>query len=110
MEILVSLVILATVFIASMQAISYYVRMSYSSYNVNYAAMLSQDIMARIFLTRYGAGVGEGTTRCTKTDFFWKVDKVDVSNLESQYRVDIKWNEHGTEKNVCFYTGTAKQQ
>jgi type II secretory pathway pseudopilin PulG len=94
LEILVSLMILGTVLVVTIQGISGYVRKTSKTVNLNVSAALAQQLVTKIKLNEFKTGVNEGELE--NTNFRWVVNKSAVSKIESQYNVFIKWIEQGT--------------
>ena len=104
LEVLLSLVILGTVLVVSIQAISDLARATSTSSNTNIAAALSQQLLARINLNEFKAGINEGKFENERTEFSWEINKTEVSDYESLYEIAVKWPECGIIKDIKLTT------
>lgn len=105
LEVLLSLVILGTVFVVSFQALSGYIRSTSSSINLNIAAAILQELYARIIFNEFNGSISEGKSDNKYPVFSWSVNKTDISDCEKQYEIIVKWAEHGQDKYLKTITG-----
>jgi type II secretory pathway pseudopilin PulG len=104
LEVLLSLVILGTVFVVFGQAVSRYVRATLTSSNITVAAALSQQLLARIHMNEFKTGVAEGSFADEYPAIAWKIMRTDISPVEKHYETIMTWKEHGDERTFRFLT------
>ena len=104
LEVLLSLVILGTVFVVSIQALASYVRSTSASHNLTIASALTQQLLARTELNEFKNGMSEGTFDGDFQRFSWKIGKTDISDTESQYEMIVSWVERGQERDLRLMT------
>jgi len=100
LEVLLSLVILGTVFVVSFQALSSYTRITSSSLNLNSAEALLQELTARVSINEFGGSANGVKTDNSTTSFSWAINETDISDTEKQYEITVSWIEHGQAKNL----------
>ena len=104
LEVLLSLVILGTVFVFSIQAIAGYTRSVSSSKNINIATALSQQLLTKLNLNEFKTGNNDGNFGEDYPNFSWAVTKTQLSDFEMEYEAVVKWIEKGTEKDFKLIT------
>ncbi|OGS21148.1 MAG: hypothetical protein A3J83_08795 [Elusimicrobia bacterium RIFOXYA2_FULL_40_6] len=109
LEALLSLVILGTVLIVSIQALASYTRTTSSAKNMNIAAAQAQTLLTKVYLNDNKAlNLGQPDTE--HPDFTSQVNESKISDTESQYEIIIKWNERGTDKDLRVITCKTKNK
>lgn len=103
-EVLLSLAIIGAVFAVFFQGISAYVRSTSSSQNYSIAALLSQQLIARIHLNEFKDGINKGTFGDDYPTFSWKVERTVVSDGERRYDAAVMWDEKRQEKEFKIIT------
>jgi type II secretory pathway pseudopilin PulG len=104
LEIMLSLAILATVFVFAIEAISETTSRASSSRNLTIAAALSQQLFARINLHEFKNGGGWGNFGDDCPDFSWKIDRTKLSGQETLYDYSVSWKEKGTGRELSLAT------
>ncbi|OGS20220.1 MAG: hypothetical protein A2252_06370 [Elusimicrobia bacterium RIFOXYA2_FULL_39_19] len=108
LEVLLSLVILGTVLIVSIQALASYTRATSSAKYLDCASAQSQKLLAQVYLDK--EAFSTGLPDMELTNYTSEINETKISENESQYEIIVKWAERGIEKDLKLITCKTKEK
>jgi len=104
LEVLLSLLILGSVFLFSLQAITAHIRAAATTSRLNTAVVLSQQLLSRIRLNEFQAARSEDELDSDSLKYIWEIDRTNISPNEVQYDIVIRWNDEGQARSYQLTT------